>query len=269
MKYEDKKAKELKNLLDEWRNFVSKKDKVNNGQRSKLNPSDCFVYDGFFPGYYSEKKKILFIGRETRNSNDFVYTTINECFSNNGDLDKGHLNDNNNWWRHILKIFYGIKNEGISFKKVPSATKIAHDMCENAEFGFAVINISKYTNNSKKNWQTNLKLVHRFIEDSELEKTNFFQRELEILDPDVIISGNLWEANIKNEYLELCLPSERRQTPPYRKVESYNPSINYWKYDLYGNGKKMVDFINTYHFSARKKDKEDFYNPVMKVLFPK
>lgn len=151
MTYEEKKAKELKLLLDEWKDFVSKKDKVNNGHRSKLNPADCFCYDGFFPEYYSEKKKVLFIGRETRNSNNFVNSTINECFSCDGNLDNGHLTNANNWWRHILKLFYGIKNDGISFKKVPPATEIAHEMCKNNEFGFAVINISKYTNNSKKN----------------------------------------------------------------------------------------------------------------------
>ena len=129
--------------------------------------------------------------------------------------------------------------------------------------------MSKTTKYSRKNWQTNLKLVHRFLEDSELEKTVFFQKELEILDPDIIISGNLWEANINNEYLELCLPSERRQKPSNRKVQYYNPIKNYWKYDLYGNGSKMIDFIDTYHFSAKKKDEDCFYNPVMKVLFPK
>ena len=131
-------------------------------------------------------------------------------------------------------------------------------MIEHNDFGFAVINISKYSNDSKKNWQLNTTLANRFLKDSDLETTNFFQKELKILDPQIIITANLWKAGFENEYLELCLPR-----PDKCKTKNY---IEYWDYKL-DDKKEPIKVINTYHFSARKNDKDCFYNPIRKILF--
>ena len=256
---EKEKNDELMRLFDEWIAQISKsKEPVDNGD-GKRAPRDCFAKDGFFPGYFSpeNKKKVLFIGRETRNIGGYDFRdTSKDCF------EKDFYNGNN-WWRHILYIVYGIHHGGkIAFSDIPQANEIVEEMLEKNEFSFAVVNVSKFSNDSDTDWQTNTSLVDRFLKDSELEKTNFFQRELDILEPDVIITANLWDGKIKDDYLELCLPSEN-----FSELKKLRENVaQYGKYNM--NGKK-IDYIDLYHFSAVKNDEEYFYNPVMKILFGK
>ena len=248
MDKEKEKNDELMRLFDEWISQLSKnKDPIDNGN-GMCAPSECFAKDGFFPGYFSpeNKKKVLFI--------------TSKHFFKNESCNK------NNWWRRILYIVYGIQHGGkIAFSDIPQANEIMKEMMNKKNgFGFAVMNVSKFSNDSDTDWQTNTSLVDRFLKDSELEKTNFFQRELEILEPDVIITANLWDGKIKNDYLELCLPKKNFS----KKLKRLRENVaEYGKYNL--NGKK-IDYIDLYHFSAiNKNDEEYFYNPVMKILFGK
>lgn len=255
---EKEKNDELMRLFDEWIAQISKnKEPVDNGD-GKRAPRDCFAKDGFFPGYFSQKKKVLFIGRETRNIGGYDFRDTSKHFFENKSCNK------NNWWRRILYIVYGIQHGGkIAFSDIPQANEIMKEMLEKNDFGFAVMNVSKFSNDSNTDWQTNTSLVDRFLKDSELEKTNFFQRELEILEPDVIVTANLWDGKIKDDYLELCLPSENFS----KKLKRLRENVaQYGKYNL--NGKK-IDYIDLYHFSAVKNDEKYFYNPVMKILFGK
>lgn len=260
---ETRKTEELNELLKEWKSHISKKDKVNNGHKNKWETKKCFAGDGFFPGYFStDKKRILFVCRETRLIGgygiNFVDSSIDYFKNAHNPKVKNRLTNTNSFWRHVLKIAYGIQHDGMLFRDIPSSVKIADDMIEQNDFGFAVINISKYSNDSKKNWQLNTKLANRFLKDSDLQTTNFFQKELKILDPQIIITANLWEAGFENEYLELCLPR-----PDKCKTKNF---IEYWDYKL-DDKIEPIKVINTYHFSARKNDKDCFYNPIRKILF--
>ena len=98
------------------------------------------------------------------------------------------------------------------------------------------------------------------------DKTNFFQKELELLNPDIIITANLWEHGLFNEeYLDLCLP--KTNFSKGKNVIYDGESVaEYGKYNLNG---RDIDYIDLYHFSAKKSDKYCYYNPVMKILFPK
>lgn len=135
-------------------------------------------------------------------------------------------------------------------------------MTDKNDFGFAVVNVSKFSNDSGTDWQMNTSLVDRFLKDSELEKTNFFIRELEILNPDIIIMANLWDGKINVDFLELCLPNENFSDLKYLRSRV----AQYGKYNLSG---RKIDYIDLYHFSAVKNDEECYYNPVMKILFGK
>ena len=195
---EKEKNDELMRLFDEWISQLSKnKELIDNGN-GMCAPSECFAKDGFFPGYFSpeNKKKVLFIGRETRNIGGYDFRDTSKDFFKNKSCNK------NNWWRRILYIVYGIQHGGkIAFSDIPQANEIMKEMLKKNSFGFAVMNVSKFSNDSDTDWQTNTSLVDRFLKDSELEKTNFFQREMEILEPDIIITANLWDGKIKNNYL--------------------------------------------------------------------
>lgn len=259
--FEKQKNKELEFLFSDWIKQLSKnKTPIDNGNKEKTTPADCFAKDGFFPGYFDENNlKVCFIGRETRliGGHDFRDTT-KEFF----EID---FSKNNNWWRHILYIVYGIKTKGeFKFEEIPDSLGILNEMYDSKKYGFASINISKYSNDNKSNWQTNINLVHRFLKDSELEKTNFFQKELEILNPDVIITANLWDI-IESDYINLCLP-ESNFSETKNIIHNGESIAEYGKYNLNG---KTIDFIDLYHFSAKKSDKYCYYNPVMKILFNK
>ena len=95
--YEQKKNDELENIMNDWILQVSTKNKgtLDNGNKTKLSPASCFAKDGFFPGYFSQKRKILFIGREPRNIGGFDFRdTTKKYFAD--------LKNNNSWWRHMV-----------------------------------------------------------------------------------------------------------------------------------------------------------------------
>lgn len=261
--YEQKKNDELENIMNDWILQVSTKNKgtLDNGNKTKLSPASCFAKDGFFPGYFSQKRKILFIGREPRNIGGFDFRdTTKKYFAD--------LKNNNSWWRHILYIVYGIKKEGkCSFENIrrKKTSGILNDMTQENDFGFACINISKYSNDHPTNFNTNKNLVHQFLKDSELEVTNFFQKEVNLLAPDIIITANLWDGTIDENYMNLCLPNDK-----FSKGKSITHNKEcvamYYKYNQNG---REIDCIDLFHFSARKSDKFCYYNPVMNALFPK
>ena len=200
---------------------------------------------------------MLFVGRESRwlslLGSDSIVANINFFKTQNV--------NSNAFWRNCLYMLYGIQHEGkIPYSEVPYADEIAKKMVATNEFGFALMNISKYTNNSDEGGTRNIELMNRFLEDSELEKRNFFQEELKLLEPDIIITANLWDCGVKDEYLAQCFPGKWID-----ELSSIPKIANHWKYDLAG---KQVDVINTYHFSSRKSAEEFFYEPVMTILFP-
>ena len=246
--------------MNEWIKQLEKnKTPIDNGNKKKTTPSACFAKDGFFPGYFNQKRKVLFIGREPRKIGGYDFRDTSKEFF------EEYYTNKNSWWRHILYIICGIKTEGTEpFDNLPTADKILNEMKEKNDLGFATINISKYSNDDVKNWQTNVNLVHRFLADSELEKTHFFQKELKILEPDVLITANLWDI-INSDYLNLCLPKSNFSKT--KKITHNNENVaEYGKYNLAG---REIDFIDLFHFSAKKNDKYCYYNPVMKILFGK
>lgn len=256
------KNNQLDALMNEWVAELSKNpEPINNGDKSKTTASACFAKDGFFPGYFKQTRKVLFISRETRKIGGYDFRdTTKEFFEED-------FNNSNNFWRHILYIAYGIKTEGkYTFEELQTAVDIKNEMFDSNDFGFATINISKYSNDDQNNWQTNIGLANRFLKDSNLEKTNFFQRELDILNPDIIITANLWESGLfEGEYLDLCLP--KANFSKGKNIKYNGESVaEYGKYNLNG---RTIDYIDLYHFSAKKSDKYCYYNPVMKILFPK
>jgi len=152
------------------------------GNKSKP-AKDWFSSDGFYPGYYSKKPKVLFIGREPRWAQTCGYTDNIALFM----LDFIKRPDHNQsfFTRRLLYIVEGIKNKGkLKFEEVREKTAcvIAKEMDKTNDYGYAVINISKYSNGAEDGGNANYKLINSFLEHSNLEKRNFFHEELAILD---------------------------------------------------------------------------------------
>jgi hypothetical protein len=250
----EKKNREKINLLmKEWKKEVAKS-KVLSGDNKKSDlGKNCFVADGFFPNYYSQTNKILFIGREARyiSGSDIIEVVIN------------HFKDNNakriSFWRRILYILYGIKNNGREkFQNIPDANDIAAQMVESNDYGLAIMNFSKYSNNRKDGASANIGLINRFLQDSHLDNRNYFREELSILDPNIIITANLWDGKINEEYLQYMFG----KTCPIKKI-SNKATLSTMKFN-----KKTIKIIDLYHFSRPGVMDEDYYYaPVMKLLY--
>jgi hypothetical protein len=252
---EIEKRQKISILMDEWKKEVSKSMVLFREDNKFYSGDKYFVSDGFFPNYSNQKnKKILFIGRETRelSGEDWIECTIN-AFKNDA-IKFG------SFWRRILYMTYGIKNNGmIKFEDVKRKTAkgIAKEMDRDKDYGFAIMNFSKYSNDCDDGAKADVVLINKFLEDSHLDKKNFLQEELEILDPNIIITANLWDRKIKNEYLEYMF-----------KDIKFISNDGIAKLSTMKLNGKSIKIIDLYHFSRPGVgDQEYYYDPVMKLLF--
>ena len=131
-------------------------------------------------------------------------------------------------------------------------------MVEENNYGFAIMNISKYSNDQEDGAIANYELINQFLKDSDLDKENYIRKEIELLEPDIIITANLWDGNINNELLEKIFPPS-----DCTYIKPFKDAANMWNFKL---KEKTVKLIDLYHFSSRKSDQIHFYEPVMKLL---
>lgn len=100
---------------------------------------------------------------------------------------------------------------------------------------------------------------------TELDTTSDVIIRLYKADPDIIITANLWDGTIDENYMNLCLPNDK-----FSKGKSITHNKEcvaiYYKYNQNG---REIDCMDLFHFSARKSDQFCYYNPVMNALFPK
>lgn len=246
-----KKRAELNKLMADWENVIKSAPEIVFPDTGALCPAiDYFSRDGFFPGYFSQKTKVLFIGREPRwvSGQDRITSDIEgfKTYNPNGSA----------YWRRLFYIYYGIKNDGkIPFSQIP----YPKEMTAHNDFSFSVMNVSKYSNDTENGATADFTLINRFLTDSRLEERNFIREEIELLEPDVIVAANLWGGKIDEEKLALVFPNEDFSN---KKTDN---TINCWDFNLNG---KTVKIIDSWHFSNWKKiDQEDFYDPIMKLLF--
>jgi hypothetical protein len=253
---EAEKRKALVALMSEWHDSLPREDYY-----------EWFTADGFFPKYYNQNKKpkVLFVGREPRwviasgDYDDYIAFLLD-----------GFKKDNQNksiFWRRILQMVQLFKSDGkIEFELMSGtnercADKYAKEMGKTGDYGFAVMNISKYCNDTDEGASADMDSIYQFLEDSQLEKRNYFQEELKILDPEYIITGNLLDWKIEKKYLGLCFGK-------LTKLGEYpqgSPDGILYEMDLDGKKIKLVD---VYHFSDRtRSDKEYFYTPIKELLF--
>lgn len=249
--------KKLEALFSDWKALIKTKPVITlDGKEYKA--IDCFNSDGFYPGYLSSKTKVLFIGREGRYEagDDRIQSDVKLWNENPADCFSSPF------WRHLFYILYGITTGGtVSFEDVPESKDILAKMTESNNYGFALMNISKYANGSENGDKVDRNLINRFLHDSELDKRNFLREEIELLNPDIIITQNIWECGIDNDELEKVFPSK-----DFYENQSKNKSVAVYDFNLNGRKIKLLDI---FHLSSRKSDKDDFYEPIMDALFGK
>jgi hypothetical protein len=247
------KFKELEKLFKKWKKQVSKNKVVWKYNGKKYKGNKYFTEDGFFPNYFNSKIRVLFIAREPREASGKNIIQ--------GDYKKYKEGETGGKFiKRILYLAYGIKHGCKTlFNDIPNHDEIGKEYVETNDFNFAIMEISKYSNDSHVG--ADIVLMNSFLEHSELKKYNFIQEELSILDPDVIITMNLWDKDliIIRENIELAFGY-----PP--KVKGGNPLVCIRKIKI---NNKYVPLLDTYHFSTWAKgfdDKTCFYDPVMEIV---
>ena len=252
---EIEKRKEIFALMQDWEKTISRSKIVFKDNNEEYRGKDFFNYYGFFPGYYGTNPKVLFIAREARHiaGSDYVGEAI-DFFKETPTLN------NDPFWKRILCMYNIIMNKGIIDKNI-TADEIVEKMIKENNYGFAVTNISKYSNLSVTGAERDKVLMNKFFEDSKFDQRNFIKEEIEILDPDLIITANIWEGNMQyKEYMEEYFGKREIIKEIWVKSNCVAVLCNY-KF-----GSKEIKLIDPYHFSNPCSDMDCFYKPISKFI---
>jgi len=222
--------KNIEALMKKWADYCHRKW-----------PKSIFVKDGAFPCYEDQQTKILFIGRELYGKkNDGDGLVINYWDERAGMDNLGVFQS------RLLYLAYGISKGQCTeahWKKMQCAAELD---CRFAteEFSYAFMNASKLLNVDGTQIGD---VFYDFIND----KTNqdFFIREIELLNPDIIVSGNLGDIGFMAKLEESC---------KVKQSAKHLNSQNRFNYLFEGK----ISWIDTWHFSAHKAHFEGFYQPV-------
>ncbi|MDY0274456.1 MAG: hypothetical protein RBR42_03325 [Desulfomicrobium sp.] len=206
--------------------------------------ADDIVFDGFYPYYYNQKVKILFIGREALGMTGQNYIeTIFQAYKNNSIGNK--TLDSYKFHNLMFYITFGINNNYINWAKIPYASEIVENFGVFGGISFAFMNISKFSNESNA-WKADWGLIDNFVDSFSNDEINLISEEIDILDPDLIITMNLEERINKLGKIEVIEYGDR--------LSKYYLETNIRKYLLF----------DTFHFSAPNKSSEkDYYKEII------
>ena len=154
-----------------------------------------------------------------------------------------------NTHNRMFYITYGLLHqpECKCYHDMPRASEIADDFATNKGVSFAFMNLSKFSNESG-GWKSDWNLINRFVLASKNEKCNFYNKEIELLDPDVIITMNFGAEKIEvlGEYSDYLYGED---------VSSYNLKVG---------DDKEIPLFDMWHFAAvRKNFDKSYYSPLI------
>ena len=201
---------------------------------------DDLVFDGIFPGYLRQNKKILFIGREALGINGQNYIEcLYDAYKFNSIGEK--TLDSSSFHNRMYYITYGIENKFPEWESITYASKMAEKFGLGDGISFAFMNLSKFSNESES-WNVDWELVDSFL--NSIKETKYLYEEICVINPDLIITMNL-ENRLNNL-------GDVKAIEYGEKLSVYTLNVN--NRDIY--------IFDTYHFSSIKNSSEDFYNPI-------
>ena len=241
--FEKEKLAELEKLFLDWYNFF-KSNESNNGTIIRDFSANDMSFDGFYPNYFGQRIKILYIAREGRGISGENYIEILFPAYKDNCIGDEHINKHE-FHRRIFYLTYGFLKKEYNFQLVPNANDIS-PILGTKEFSFAFMNISKFSNENDS-YQSDYEIINKSVELSSA-KRNFIQEEIRILDPDIIITMNLYDyfAAIGNIKL----------------IDNSNPAVHV--FELLTDEKKYL-VLDSFHFSAIKTEKDFFFDPIINV----
>ncbi len=212
------------------------------------------VFDGFYPYYFAKKQpKILFIGRDAYNMAGKNYIEEHYCHFREGKHGTGPLDDQV-YHSRILCVAYGII-KGFSnlcfpdWHNIPKASEIGRrEFASKDGISFAYMNLSKF-DNANRTTNADWPLIDAFIEHSTNGDRNFLEAEINILEPDVIITMNL---------------ENRIASLGKRKLIRSDPNATCYWLNTDAHGCLLID---SWHFSAScKGDITEIYEPIYEAI---
>ena len=238
----------LNELFEEW--YACVKAGAEGPFKGRFDPA-WFVTDGFYPRYTEQKPKILFIGREAHGIGGGSYIDVlHKCYRTNY-IGERHINKYQFHYRQFY-IAYGLTNHYPSFEALPQASELTPNFATPGGLSFAFMNFSKLSNETANPTRLNRPIVESFLECSRASGENFFNREIAIIEPDLIIAARLFP-----EWLDSGCLGELKKMPPVNEyVNCYLLKVK----------DQEIPLLNPFHFSAIKKDKEHFYDPIVESL---
>lgn len=240
-------------LMADWKAQVASKADIVFPDDGKSYPTtDYFCTDGPVEGFDNAKNRLVVLGREARYNSKQDYPTH---FIKTWDKNPQGLNTIA-FFRRVLKIAYCLEHNLASISK--TAAEIYTEFRGNNQFPVSFIEVSKYSNDADNGAVSDYNLQNRFLEDSELDKRNYFMEELELHnlhEGDMIISNNLFNGGIKSKYLSLMFDNT------LIKIGS-NKDGKADYYTLEVSGKKIL-FVDLYHLSSIGNDQDLFITPAL------
>lgn len=211
--------------------------------------SNHITKDGFYPFFSKQKVKILYVGRDSYGMGGANYL---EVFFNIYRKEKHlcqppiHIN-RHAFHSKMLRIAWAVNNGFPAWQSIPNASKIGDTFGEENGLSFAFINIGKvraeddFTHSHRES-------IESFCVES--AKSNLIQRQIDIIEPDVIISMKLGDWGIF-QYMGETKLIERNKDISVSELKT---------------SKRTYHLLDCWHFSAVKSHNTRFYEPISNAL---
>jgi len=214
--------------------------------------AEDLVSDGFYPHYFNQAKRILFIGRESRDISGCNYIDVLlPAYQKGKRIGRQHLNTNH-FHSRMLYVAFGIVTGMPLWRDIPVASEIGNTFGTPRGLSFAFMNLSKLTNEAE-HWSCDWNTFETAVTLT-AQGPNLIEEQIALLEPQVVILMNL--AGKLHTLGE---------TIPIRQSE---PASSYW---LQSKGHRSL-LIDTFHFSARRGSGRtldgdtDFYIPICEEI---
>ncbi|WP_350342331.1 hypothetical protein PRVXT_001559 [Proteinivorax tanatarense] len=208
--------------------------------------ADSLVFDGFYPYYYNQKVKVLFIGRESLGISGQNYITVLYDAYKNNKVGSKTIN-RSSFHARMFYITYALNNQEYNWSNIPYASELTDSFGTKEGISFSFMNLSKLSNESS-GWSADWPLIDNFVSSFKSDEINFFNEQISILKPDLIIAMNLGKS--------LRALGNLTSIEKGKNVNVHKLKVN----DSY------IPLLNTFHFSApAKKDPDDYFKPVIEA----
>lgn len=240
-KTEARKLAEMNQLLSEWSGAISESDSAPLAAKAAE-----MVTDGFYPFYFSQPVRVLFIGRESVDIAGCNYLEI-LCGSYRSTKHVGGVALNrHHFHRRMLKTAHGLLTGRPHWQEIPDAREIGENFATASGISFAFINLCKISNESGS-WQADQPTIRAFVEASTTGR-NFYEEQIALLEPEFVVAMNLGDNLFKLGRLHQL---------------GANPGVDLFQLTSKSHPSLL---LHTFHFSAANKTDSLFYPAICTVL---